>query len=212
MLWPARRTLTAVREGMAASTGRVPRMPDWSGDAVRDRRSRGLGSQRRGRLDRVRRIGVHGRRLCSGTRYSVVADVLSQLVDDYQGRIRFGFAQFPGADSLCSDSTVTGCCAGPPIVPVALNNGAAVQAALKQMLPPAGSTPRPWRCNSRMPTSRGSATRWPKRYVLLATDGLPSCTLSGTLSVEPARRRQREAFPMPARMRLPRCRLWFRTR
>jgi len=30
----------------------------------------------------------------SGTRYSVLADVISQLVDDYQGRIRFGFEQF----------------------------------------------------------------------------------------------------------------------
>jgi hypothetical protein len=118
----------------------------------------------------------------SGTRYSVVADVLSQLVDDYQGRIRFGFAQFPGADSLCSDSTVTGCCAGPPIVPVALNNGAAVQAALKQMLPPAGSTPTALALQFAHAYFARLGDKVAKRYVLLATDGLPSCTLSGTLS------------------------------
>jgi Mg-chelatase subunit ChlD len=36
-----------------------------------------------------------------GTRYSVLAKVLSNLVDAYQSRIRFGLAQFPGPDALC---------------------------------------------------------------------------------------------------------------
>jgi len=118
----------------------------------------------------------------SGTRYSVVADVLSQLVDDYQGRIRFGFAQFPGADSLCSDSTVTGCCVGTPMVPVALNNGAAVRAALNQMLPLAGNTPTALALQFAHAYFARLGDKVAKRYVLLATDGLPSCTLSGMLS------------------------------
>jgi von Willebrand factor type A domain len=121
----------------------------------------------------------------SGTRYSVVADVLAQLVDDYQGRIRFGFAQFPGADSLCSDSTVTGCCAGTPMVPVALYNGAAVEAALNQMLPLAGNTPTALALQFAHAYFSRLGDNVAKRYVLLATDGLPSCTLSGTLSPSP---------------------------
>jgi len=118
----------------------------------------------------------------SGTRYSVVADVLSQLVDDYQGRIRFGLAQFPGADRLCSGSTVTGCCAGTPSVGVALNNGAAVQAALNQMLPLAGNTPTASALRQAQVYFDGLTDKVGQRYVLLATDGLPSCTLAGTLS------------------------------
>jgi hypothetical protein len=118
----------------------------------------------------------------SGTRFSVLADVISQLVDDYQGRIRFGFEQFPVADALCSDQTVTGCCAGPPAVEVASDNGAAVQAALKQMLPPAGSTPTALALRSAHDYYAGHTDEATHRYVLLATDGLPSCTLSGALS------------------------------
>jgi hypothetical protein len=118
----------------------------------------------------------------SGTRYSVVADVLSQLVDDYQGRIRFGFAQFPGADAFCSDSTVTGCCAGTPSVAVAPGSGAAVQAALKQMLPLAGNTPTALALRRAHDYFHGLKDNVSQRYVLLATDGLPSCTLAGTLS------------------------------
>jgi hypothetical protein len=118
----------------------------------------------------------------SGTRYSVVADVLSKLVDDYQGRIRFGFAQFPGADALCSDPTVTGCCAGTPAVGVAPQNGAAVQAALDRMLPPAGNTPTALALQRAHDYYARLTDNAAKRYVLLATDGLPSCTLSGTLS------------------------------
>ena len=118
----------------------------------------------------------------SGTRYSVLADVISQLVDDYQGRIRFGFEQFPVADALCSDQTVTGCCAGRPVVEVASDNGAAVQAALKQMLPPAGSTPTALALRSAHDYYARFTDEATNRYVLLATDGLPSCTLSGALS------------------------------
>ena len=120
----------------------------------------------------------------AGTRYSVVADVLSQLVDEYQGRIRFGFAPFPGADGPCSQATVTGCCVGPPVVGVAPNNGAAVQQALNQMLPPAGNTPTALALRRAHDyyAGLGLTDVARQRYVLLATDGLPSCTLAGTLS------------------------------
>jgi len=118
----------------------------------------------------------------SGTRYSVVADLLSNLVDDYQGRIRFGFAQFPGADALCSGQTVAGCCAGLPAVGVAPNNGAAVQQAVKDVLPLAGNTPTALALRRAHDYYAELADDATHRYVLLATDGLPSCTLLGALS------------------------------
>ncbi len=118
----------------------------------------------------------------SGTRYSVVADVLSQLVDDYQGRIRFGFAQFPGSDALCSDQTVAGCCAGTPTVRVAPNNGVAVKEAIENVLPLAGNTPTALALRNAHDYYAGFIDYVDQRYVLLATDGLPSCTLSGALS------------------------------
>ena len=119
----------------------------------------------------------------SGTRYSVLADVLSTLVDTYQSRIRFGFAQFPGVDGLCPGQTVAGCCAGPPLVEVAPGNGAAVQEALKNLLPPAGSTPTASALLKAHEYYLGLDDGVvDHRYVLLATDGLPSCTLSGEIS------------------------------
>jgi hypothetical protein len=118
----------------------------------------------------------------SGTRYSTLADLLSNLVGDYQSRIRFGFAQFPGSDALCSGKTVTGCCAGPPAVGVAPNNGAAVQQAVKDVLPLAGNTPTASALRRAHDYYAGLVDDATHRYVLLATDGLPSCTLSGALS------------------------------
>jgi Mg-chelatase subunit ChlD len=116
----------------------------------------------------------------SGTRYSVVGDVLANLADAYQSRIRFGFAKFPEADALCSG--VAGCCAGPPSVGVAGGNGTAVKEALANMLPPAGNTPTARALQRAHDYYAGLADGVTERYVLLATDGLPSCTLSGGLS------------------------------
>ena len=117
-----------------------------------------------------------------GTRYSVLAAVLSNLVDAYQSRIRFGFAQFPGANSLCQGRAVAGCCAGPPSAGVAPDNGVVVQEALKNVLPLAGNTPTALALQRAREYYAGLADYVSKRYVLLATDGLPSCTLSGALS------------------------------
>ncbi len=117
-----------------------------------------------------------------GTRYSVVADVLSNLVDTYQWQIRFGFAQFPGADALCPGETVAGCCAGLPSAEIASGNGTAIEKALKNVLPLVGNTPTALALQRARKYYKGLADGAAKRYVLLATDGLPSCTLLGALS------------------------------
>jgi Mg-chelatase subunit ChlD len=118
----------------------------------------------------------------SGTRYSVVGDVLANLADAYQSRIRFGFAKFPEADALCPGQTITGCCAGLPSVGVAGGNGPAVKGALANMLPLAGNTPTAMALQRAHDYYAGLVDGVTERYVLLATDGLPSCTLSGGLS------------------------------
>ena len=118
----------------------------------------------------------------SGTRYGVVAGVLSDLVDAYQSRIRFGFATFPGEDTSCPSQTVTGCCAGPPSVGVAPNNGVAVQGALQSAPSLTGNTPTALALQRARKYYADLADRFADRYVLLATDGLPDCTLSGALS------------------------------
>ena len=118
----------------------------------------------------------------AGTRYSVLAGVLSNLVEAYQSRIRFGFAQFPGPDTPSCGQMVTGCCAGLPSVGVAGSNGAAVEEALKNVLPLAGNTPTAKALQRARDYYAGLVDDATARYVLLATDGLPSCTLSGALS------------------------------
>jgi hypothetical protein len=130
-------------------------------------------------FDRSESMGIA---LGQGTRYSVLAGVLSNLVDAYQSWIRFGFAQFPGADSACPGQVVSGCCAGPPSAGVAPDNGAAVQQALTNVLPLAGNAPTAMALQRAREYYAGLADTVPNRYVLLATDGLPSCTLSGALS------------------------------
>ena len=118
----------------------------------------------------------------AGTRYSVLAEVLSNLVDAYQEWIRFGFAKFPGADALCPGQPVAGCCAGTPLVGIAPSNGAAVADAIGNVLPLAGNTPTASALQRAHDYYTGLHDGIADRYVLLATDGLPSCTLLGALS------------------------------
>ena len=118
----------------------------------------------------------------SGTRYNAVADVLSNLADAYQSRIRLGLAKFPGDDAPCSSQTVVGCCAGPPSIGIAANNGAAVREALSDVRPLSGNTPTALALQQARKYYAELADGVTARYVLLATDGLPSCTLAGALS------------------------------
>jgi hypothetical protein len=117
-----------------------------------------------------------------GTRYSVLANLLTNLVDAYQSRIRFGLARYPGADAMCLGQAVVGCCVGPPSVEVALGNGEAMQEALDSGLLLAGNTPTASALSRASDYYAGLDDGIVDRFILLATDGLPSCTLSGQLS------------------------------
>jgi hypothetical protein len=117
----------------------------------------------------------------SGTRASVLAGFVSDLVDTYQSRIRFGFARFPDQDALCPGLPVAGCCVGRPSESdwIAPGDPARVQQALRTLPPPQGNSPLA-SALKRVPEYFGYDDS--PRYVLLATDGMPSCTLSGGLS------------------------------
>lgn len=117
----------------------------------------------------------------SGTRYSVEAAILKELVTDYDDRIRFGLAQFPSPDEY-QPGCAPGCCAAMPSVAVGFGTAAAIGAAIDAADPVGGNTPTAGALRlarlayQEMPASRAD------RFVLLATDGRPSCGASGRLA------------------------------
>ena len=116
-----------------------------------------------------------------GTRYSVVAETLGNLVDVYQDKLRFGFQQFPDAQP-CPVGYAAGCCAGPPSVPVALSNAVTIRSAIAAAAPPGGSTPTAEALIRAGDYFAGLEDGITDRYILLSTDGRPSCNTSGRLA------------------------------
>jgi hypothetical protein len=115
-----------------------------------------------------------------GTRYSVVASMLSELVDVYQDKLRFGFQQFPDGQACPADRSA-GCCAGPPSVPVAISGASAIRAAIAGAWPPGGSTPTA-EALLRAREYFAGLDDSTDHYVLLSTDGRPSCNAAGRLA------------------------------
>jgi hypothetical protein len=117
----------------------------------------------------------------SGTRYDAVAGLLSNLVQTYAAHVRFGYQEMPGRQG-CDAQVVGGCCASPPLV--GLSDGAAplVVAAIASALPMDGNTPTAASLQAAMAYYETLADGVDNRFVLLATDGSPNCTLAGTLS------------------------------
>jgi hypothetical protein len=117
----------------------------------------------------------------TGTRDSVVSGLLDNLVGVYQDKLHFGFQQFPDRDPCDAEQTV-GCCAGTPSVPVAAFNAPAVQAGIAAASPPGGSTPTALALRHAREYFATLDDGVPDRYVLLATDGRPSCDIHGRLA------------------------------
>jgi hypothetical protein len=117
----------------------------------------------------------------SSSRYAVVSDLLGQMVDVYQDKLRFGFQQFPEV-APCPAGYAPGCCAGPPSVGIALGNAPAVRAALTAAAPPGGSTPTALAFHRARAYFAGLDDGITDRYILLATDGRPSCNAAGRLA------------------------------
>ena len=116
----------------------------------------------------------------SSSRYQGVATVLSNLVKSYDNHIRFGYQEMPGRVD-CEGQTAS-CCASPPMVDLAIGNAQAMVAAISQAGPVEGSTPTAAALLQARAYYDALDDGIDNRYVLLATDGVPSCTLSGALS------------------------------
>jgi hypothetical protein len=124
------------------------------------------------------RSGSMTTELGTGTRYSVAAELLSALVAIYQDKLRFGFQRFPARDG-CGAGPAPGCCAEPPQVPVALNQGLLVGDALAAAAPVSGATPTAGALRLAREYYQQLEPDGADRYVLLCTDGRPSCSAGG---------------------------------
>lgn len=114
----------------------------------------------------------------SGTRFSVEAGLLDQLVARYEARLRFGFQAFPSHD--CAGAS-PGCCAGAPDVELADSDGDAIRAAIAGAAPVEGNTPTAAALRLAREYYARVDDGVPDRYVLLSTDGHPSCSATGRL-------------------------------
>ncbi len=115
-----------------------------------------------------------------GTRYSVETEILNSLLPVYDDKIRFGYQQFPGQRS-CAAGRVPSCCADRPSVEVGFNNGPAINLAMQDAAPVEGNTPTAEALRYAREYFLGLEDGVRDRYVLLSTDGRPSCTLAGRL-------------------------------
>jgi hypothetical protein len=120
----------------------------------------------------------------SGTRYQAVAAMLSDLVATYGAHVRFGYQEMPGRQG-CDAALAGGCCASPPLLSSADGNAPAVTAAIASALPMDGNTPTAASLQAALAYYETLTDGIDNRYVLLATDGAPNCTLDGSLSGGP---------------------------
>jgi hypothetical protein len=117
----------------------------------------------------------------SGTRYQALATTLSDLVRTYAAHVRFGYQEMPGRQG-CGTELAGACCASPPLVGIADDSAQVVMAAIASALPMDGNTPTAASLQEALAYYATLADGIYNRYVLLATDGAPNCTLAGSLS------------------------------
>jgi hypothetical protein len=118
--------------------------------------------------------------LGGGTRFSAESKILSDLLTAYDDKLRFGFQQFP-APGPCPAGYSIGCCAQPTSVPVALRNGPPIIDAIAGAAPVSGNTPTAEALRYAREYFHGLQDGIADRYVLLSTDGRPSCSAKGKL-------------------------------
>ncbi len=130
-----------------------------------------------------------------GTRLSVEQAILRDLVMRFQDRIRWGYEEFPINVLFmdCRPGGIKGCCAAPVAVAPDFMNYAAINKAMA----PCGM-PGPKQCGDireGTPTADGLRVcrefyagfkdGIQERYVLLSTDGEPTCGIAGSGSASP---------------------------
>jgi len=117
----------------------------------------------------------------TGTRFSIQSALLKDLMSTYDKRIRFGYLPFPFR-SGCGGSGAVACCVGSPPVGVADGNAAAIGLAIDDAAPVSGQTPTAAALAQAGAYFSGLSDGITNRYVLLSTDGHPSCSLDAGLA------------------------------
>lgn len=116
-----------------------------------------------------------------GSRYQALAALLTSIVQRYSIRVRFGFQEMPskgGSDS----QTAPGCATSPPSIEIGNNNTQAIVSAIAAATPVEGNTPTAAALQAAHDYFDQIEYVTSNRFVLLATDGVPNCTLVGGLS------------------------------
>jgi hypothetical protein len=116
----------------------------------------------------------------SGSRYQALAGLLSDLVTTYEGHVRFGLMEMPSRTGC--EGQAANCCVSPPTVNLAVGNAAAMSAAISAAAPVGGNTPTASALLAAKIYFDQLDDGIDNRAILLATDGVPNCTLSGSLS------------------------------
>jgi hypothetical protein len=114
------------------------------------------------------------------TRYGALSTALNDVANLYQGHLRFGLAAFPGR------GCPSGCCVpNDPIVDLALDNAGAVKNGLASLAPMEGQTPTAAALRQSRLYFASRPVDNMNRYVLLVTDGWPTCDREGRPSGPP---------------------------
>lgn len=113
----------------------------------------------------------------ASTRYDAAAQVLTQLTALYDDKIRFGYQAFPGENGC--DGAASGCCVDLPAVALGPDNGPRISRAIAAAAPVSGNTPTAAALRRARVHFQSLDPGIEDRYVLLATDGHPSCTVEG---------------------------------
>jgi hypothetical protein len=114
------------------------------------------------------------------TRYQAVTAILSDLVASYANHVRFGLQEMPSGQA-CDPESDLGCCVSPPSIGIAPNNVQPVIGAIASPASLDGNTPTAGALLAAHAYFDTLDDGVYNRYVLLATDGAPNCTLAGQL-------------------------------
>ncbi len=131
------------------------------------------------------RSGSMNGKFGTGTRYTVEAMVLKEVVAAYETRVRFGFSQFPSKGGVCPAGYAMSCCADRPSVEVGFGNAAAISKAIDDAGPVNGNTPTSEALRFAREYYENLVDGIRARYVLLSTDGQPTCDIMGASSNPP---------------------------
>jgi uncharacterized protein YegL len=128
--------------------------------------------------------------ICGGTkpstldRWTPAVAALKSLTKSFETKVNFGLTIFPGPPGMPVQGQIPECAAGTQRVPVALNTATAIGAEL-DMTQPTGRTPTGPTLDVVLKQIQAKKTSpddvLPPQYVLLVTDGAPTCPGTQTM-------------------------------